>query len=68
MVVPKIVTVGSGIMVQLTVGSIEDPCNNVSLSRSDDIVRDGKRDSLGRMVLANFMVLSGTGDDIHSVM
>ena len=55
-------------MVQLTVGSIEDPYNNVSLNRSDDIVRDGKTDSLGRMVLANSMVLSGTGDDIHSVM
>ena len=55
-------------MVQLTVGSTEDPYNNVSLIRSDDIVRDGKRDSLGCMVLANSMVLSGTGDDIHSVM
>ena len=55
-------------MVQLTVGSTEDPYNNVSLNRSDDIVRDGKRDSLGRMVLTKSMVLSGTGEDIHSVM
>ena len=51
MVVPTIVTVGSGIMVQLIVGSIEDPYNNVSLSRSVESVRDGKRDSLGCMVL-----------------